>query len=112
MAEKTYNDLDLLVLSHNSSGDNPLLAAIAGKRHLVFAWAFLVGGPVSITWKRGSTAMSGAMPFGAGGGEVRDVRSDGKAWYQTDANEALNLALSGAVLVAGTLYYKTVDYAE
>lgn len=87
------------------SGDNTLVAAVAGQKTRVYGLRLSVAGAVIVQVKRGSTVLEVFNFAGAGGGLVLDLRE--MPFYSTDANEALVLNLSGAVQVDGQLEYFT-----
>lgn len=94
----------------SSSGDNTLVAAVAGKKIRVLAFTLYAGGAVTVRFESGAggTALSGQMALAAAGQFV----SGGfvpVGWFETAAGALLNLELSGAVSVAGMLTYVLVD---
>lgn len=92
-----------LSVSVANSGDNTLVAADAAKKIRVLQYVYVVSGAVTVTWKRASTAMSGAMAIAANGGVGCTFCPVGL--FETAANEALIMNLSGAVQVSGHLVY-------
>lgn len=91
------------VITFAASGDNTIIAAVAGKRVYVFRLYFILGATSNITFKRGTTALSGAMPFGANQGMVLDPTEC--PWHQTDPGEAFVINSSNAVQVSGSIGY-------
>lgn len=91
----------------SSSGDNAIVAADANNKIHVVKIILVLSAENDITFKRASTALSGAMPF-AGTNEVRGATLE--FWphpMSTALNEAFIINLSNATLVAGVLqYYK------
>lgn len=105
------------VINASASGDNVIVAAVAGKRIRVLGANFLSAGTVNATWKTGTAsagsnaALSGAYPLVAQAGMVLplspvDAGGHALAHMVTAVGEALNLNLSGAVLLAGSLVYE------
>lgn len=100
-------------ISASSSGDNTIVAAVTGKKIRVQNYTILAAGAVSITWKSGSTAISGAMPLAANGGMAPSAGTatatglDGV--LQTAGGEALVLNLSAAVAVGGHIRYEVLS---
>lgn len=90
----------------SASGDNTLVAAVAGKRIRVLSMAVVAAGSVSVTFKSGSTDLTGAMSLSQG---VPLESVSGWGAFQTAAGEALVLNLSGAVQTSGWLTYQTID---
>ncbi len=92
------------VINESTSGDKTIVTAVSGKCIKVAVVVLNVAGTVSLTWKSGSTAKSGAMPFQAREGYVASVTPP--AYVQaTAAGEALVLNLSAAIAVTGWLTY-------
>ena len=100
-------------ISAASSGDNEIVAAVTGRKIRVQNYTIVSAGTVNVTWKSGSTAISGAMPFvangslspAAGGPNANGI--DGV--LETAGGEALVLNLSGAVGIRGHLRYEVVQ---
>lgn len=83
-----------------SAGDNTILAAVGGARIHVHNYVLVADGAVGVTWKSGSTELSGAMSIAANGGIA--APGDGhNVWMRTEAGEDLILNLSDAVQVSG-----------
>ena len=91
------------------SGDNTIVAAVAGKKIRVLAVNFLVAAAVTVRFEDGAggTALTGQYQFGAQGeGIVLPFNPVG--WFETTANTLLNMELSGAVSVDGSFVYVEV----
>ncbi len=88
----------------SASGDNQIVAAVAGYEIVVLAWSVTSNGAVNARWRSNTTSISGRtfMPE-AGRGKVANDNPHG--WFKTVAGEALNLNLSAAVAVEGELVY-------
>lgn len=91
------------VISFAASGDNIIVAAVTGKKIYVFRLYFILGATSTITFKRGTTSLSGAMPFNANQGMVLDPTEC--PWHQTDSGEAFVINSSNAVQVSGSIGY-------
>jgi hypothetical protein len=91
----------------SASGDNVVVAAVAGRQIKVFRIKFLTSAAVTVAVKDGpSTVLDGPLPFGANQGMVLDWPGyDGPPWYTTAAGHALILNLGGAVQIGGNLDY-------
>lgn len=91
-----------------SSGDNTLVAAVAGKKIRVLAAFVQSAGTVNVRFEDGAggTALTGQMNNVANTGFVLPFNPVG--WFETTANTLLNLELSGAVSVDGCLTYVEV----
>lgn len=91
----------------SSSGNNEVVAAVAGYRIRVLAYNFMSAGAVNAKWRTASTDLTGLSYMDAAGkGKVAPFSPVG--WFQTAAGEALNLNLSTNVAVGGELVYVLV----
>jgi hypothetical protein len=95
-------------ISGASSGDNTLVSADATKKIRVFALSVVAAGAVTVRFESaaGGTALTGVMSFAANGGYVLPFNPAG--WFETAANQLLNMELGGAVQVSGQLTYGLV----
>jgi hypothetical protein len=91
------------VISFAASGDNTIVAAVANKRIYIFRLYFILGAASNITFKTGTTALSGALPFQANQGMILDPTEC--PWHQTDVGSAFILNSSNAVQVSGSVGY-------
>jgi len=93
----------------SASGDNQVVAAVAGKRIRVISYTLITSAAVTAKWRSASTDITGGMAFAANGGSEPSVSilSPGGIFglFQTEPGEALNLNLSSAVAVGGHLVY-------
>jgi len=90
-------------INFSASGDNTVVAAVAGKWIKVVRLYLVVGGATNITFKDGSAiSFSGAMPMAANGAIVLDV-ADTLLWFNATGNFVINS--SNAVQVSGEVYY-------
>lgn len=97
------------VIDDAVSGDNTIVAAVAGKKIRVLAINLLVSAAVTVRFEDGAggSALTGQYQFGAqGDGIVLPFNPVG--WFETTANTLLNMELSGAVSVDGSLVYVEV----
>lgn len=85
-----------------ASGANAVIAAVSGKSIRVMCYTVVAAADVTITWKSGSTAISGAMDLPAKGGTAP---ASPLGMMQTAEGAALNLTLNGAVQVSGHVGY-------
>jgi len=100
---KTYKTAKI---DHGTSGDNTIVAAVAGKKIKVYAVVLVVSGAVNCKWKSGSNDISGDMNFnGKGEGYSQSVSPPAFLLVNTNVNEALILNLSAAVAVDGYVCY-------
>ena len=93
------------VVSKATAADHEIIAAVAGKQIKVHGYMLVAAGAVNVTWKNGTTALTGAMTMAAGTPIDADQGSDYAWWFLLDTNTALNLTLSGAVQVSGHVSY-------
>lgn len=96
------------VIDHATSGDNTLVAAIAGRKIRVLALFLIAGGTVNARFESAAsgTALTGQMQLTAQAGFVLPFNPIG--WFETVAGELLNLELSGAISVDGSLVYQVI----
>lgn len=92
---------------------NAIVAAVAGRRIKVLDYVLVADAAVKVKWQSASTDISGLMNLAAAGygvsspGATNSLQSVPK--LMTAAGEALNLHLSGAVVVGGHLTYEVID---
>lgn len=102
------SEIQYAAVSAAAASDNELVAAVAGKRIRVHSLVLVAsGGANTATLRSDTTGITGAMDLGADGQLVLDHNPAG--WFQTAAAEALNLLLSAATLVAGSLTYSLIE---
>lgn len=96
------------VIDHAATPDNTIVAAVAGKRIRVLSLFFVAAAAVTVRFESaaGGTALTGQMQLGANGILVLPFNPGG--WFETVAGELLNMELSGAISVDGTLQYAEV----
>jgi hypothetical protein len=91
------------VVSAAASGDNTIIAAVTGAPIKVWKIAFTTAAAVNVVFKTGTTALSGAYVFGGNGSLV--LYYDGSPHYIALPGSAFVINLSGAVGIAGTVWY-------
>lgn len=96
------------VIDVAGSGNNTLVEAVASKKIRVLAVALVGGGTVTARFESGAdgTALTGQMSLVANSVVVLPFNPVG--WFETAAAALLNLELSGAVSVDGSLVYVEV----
>jgi hypothetical protein len=96
------------IIDAATSGNNTLVAAVAGKKIRVLAAFLVAAGTVNTRFESGAdgTALSGQMNLVANNGFVLPWNPYG--WFETAATTLLNLELSAAVSVDGCLVYVEV----
>lgn len=96
-------------IAASASGDNEIVAAVAGKRIVVKSWSVsnLVASAQSIKWRSATTDLTGLWGAAAIGLIADKDYAPGPAFYfRTAAGQALNLNLSAATAVGGSLQYE------
>lgn len=88
-----------------ASGDNIIVAAVAGQTVRVHKFFLKAGGAVNAKWRNGSggSDFHPALPLASGEGWVLDL--DAEPWFVTSIGNALVVNLSAAVQVSGVVYY-------
>lgn len=91
-----------------TSGDNTAVAAVASKKIRVVSLYLVSAGTVNVRFESGAggTALSGQMNLVANTGFVLPFNPVG--WFETASNTLLNIELSAAVSVDGSLTYVEV----
>lgn len=90
----------------STSGNNPIVAAVTGKKIRVLAYILVGSDAVNAKFQSasGGTDLTGLKYIaGAGGGVCAPFNPVG--WFETASGQLLNLNLSGAVAVGGELVY-------
>lgn len=93
------------VIDHAVSGDNTIVAADVTKKIRVFSLFLISAGTVNVRFEGGAggTALTGQMNLIANTGFVLPYNPLG--WFETAANTLLNLELSAAISVDGSITY-------
>lgn len=93
------------IIDAAGSGDNTLVAAVTGKKIRVTSLFYLAAGTVTVRFESGAggTALTGQMQHTAQTGAVLPMNEDG--WFETAAGALLNMELSAAISVDGSLSY-------
>jgi len=97
-----------LALNASASGVTTLIAATPGKSIRVVALALVANGAVNVKFQSHVTPtdITGLYYLAANGGFVLPEAVDG--WFKTVAGEALDINLSAAVAVGGSLVYDLI----
>lgn len=100
------------VISATASGTTTVVAAVPNMKIRVLAYRLFTLAAVEITWKSGSTNITGAMNFPDNGGIAAGCMQMTPAGltyeFETRPGEALVINLSLATTVGGHLLYRTV----
>ena len=93
----------------SASGDTTLVTGIAGRCIKVMQYTIVAGGAVTVTFKSGSTALTGGMPFAQNGGAAVAHgpidRGIPHGLFKTAPGADLKINLSDAVQVGGHMAY-------
>lgn len=92
------------VINCGASGDNTIVGAITDQKIVVIALVLVTNADVVVTFKNGSTAVTGAMSLPADGDKIILPLNE-EGWFETSVGAALVLNLSGTVAVDGCLTY-------
>lgn len=113
---KPFFNMKRLAVDTDGSGDgDTLVAAIAGKRIAVNGAFLMPDGEVTLQFLSGDPSGSPASLTGemnlaaAGNGFVLTPQPSGYHWFETLPGEALSIALSDEVTIAGVLLYHVLD---
>lgn len=95
-------------VSASTSGNNTIVAAVAGKELRVLGFMLVAAGAVTVQWQSGAggTALSGVMSLAANGAIDSGISEVGI--FETAVGALLNLSLGGAVSVGGYVIYVEV----
>ena len=89
-----------------ASGDNIIVAADPTKKIKVVSYTYVADGTVKVRWKRGATAMSGAMSWVVNTGVSPPMGSPATgSIFETGINEDLIMNLDVAIGVRGHMSY-------
>lgn len=99
------DDYKYAVIDDATSGDNTLVAAVASRKIRVLALFMVSAGTVNARFEDGAagTALTGQMNLVANSGFTLPFNPAG--WFETSVNTLLNLELSAAVSVDGSITY-------
>ena len=90
-----------------TAATHEVIAAVAGKRHYIYAIWLWADGAVDVTPQSGATALSGFISMAAQSHFAKDFNIQNIPWFTCTAGEAFQITLGGAVQVSGRVYYKT-----
>ena len=94
-----------LPVTASSSGDNPIVTAVTGKKIRVLSYVLSSSGSVNAKWRSGTTDISGLIYTAA---TTNASSTAPLGLFETAAGQALNLNLSAAVPMGGHLTYVEV----
>jgi hypothetical protein len=92
-------------INASTSGNTTVVAAVASKRIYIISMEFLCAGAVTVEWQSnaGGTVICKGQAFPDNGGKVLPFNPGG--WGATEAGQLLNVNLSAAVQVSGSIQY-------
>ena len=92
-------------IAASTSGNNTIVAAVTSKKIRVLAAQLVASGTVNVKWQDGAggTDKTGLAYLVANTGYVLPYNPAG--WFETSVTTLLNLNLSGAVAVGGSITY-------
>jgi len=100
----TLRAVNRAFIDTSASGDTPVVGAQGGAiRIRVLAASLVVAAAVSARFRSATTSISALKALAANGGFVYPYNPHG--WFQTAANEALNLNLGGAIAAGGDVIW-------
>jgi hypothetical protein len=108
MSDTTVLTPKFAVIDDAASGNNTLVAAVASKKIRVLSLFMVSAGTVNARFEDGAggAALTGQMNLVANTGFVLPFNPVG--WFETSVNTLLNLELSAAISVDGSLVYVEV----
>lgn len=95
-------------IAASASGQTSLVSAQTSPNRIIRVkqYTYLVAGAVNVKFQSASTDITGLMEHNGKGEGAAPEHPDGI--FETVAGEALNINLSGAVSVAGSLQYEVI----
>ncbi len=93
------------VIAASSSGNNTIVASVSSKKIRVVAAQLIANGTVNVKWQSGAsgTDLTGLAYLVANTGYALPFNPAG--WFETAATTLLNLNLSAAIAVGGSITY-------
>lgn len=88
------------------TGDNTVVPGVAGASVRVYHLFLVVAAATSLTFKRGTTALTGPMAMTANGSVVLDFVT--QPWMATEDGEAFVIHQTGTAQVSGQLGYTQI----
>ena len=91
------------VINFSASGDNIVVAGVAGKLIRVLQYFFVLGGPTNLTFKSSQTALSGPLDYPSAGSDVQDFIQ--LPLCTLNPGDPFIMNSSSAVQVGGTIWF-------
>jgi hypothetical protein len=93
-------------INFTATGDNTVVAGVAGQQIRVYRIFFVVSAATTITFKDGAgTNLTGAISMLANGSFVLDFDFDNHPWFTTSVGNAFVINQSGTAQVSGRVYF-------
>ena len=89
-------------INFSGAGDNILVGGVAGQRIKVLQFFFVLAAATNLTYKSGTTALSGPMNYSSVGAQVQDFI---QLPYTCKLGDPFIINSSNAVQIGGTLWY-------
>jgi len=89
-------------INFSTSGDNTIVSGVLNKTIRALQFFFVLAGATNLTYKSGSTALSGALNFPAAGAQVQDFI---QLPLTCNLSDSFVINSSAAVQVGGTVWY-------
>ena len=89
-------------ITFTGTGDQILVPGTVNYRIGILQFFFIVSASVTLTYKSGSIALTGALPFLANGAQVQDFI---QLPLQCNDGDPFIINASGAITLGGTLWY-------
>lgn len=93
-------------INASAGGNTQVVAAVAGAKLRVLSLDFVCAGAVTVGWQSAANVKRNNQSFAANSGMARDLAMP--YYVETNAGEALNINLGGAVVVRGAVGYVEV----
>jgi hypothetical protein len=88
----------------SNTSDNTIVSATAGQSIRVYRIFFVTSADTTITFKDGSTGLTGAITMFAGGAFVLDYQD--LAWFVTTVGSAFVISQTGTAQISGRIWYQ------
>lgn len=97
-----FNVTTPTVININTTGDNTIVAGVSGQTIRIWRIFFVVDAATTITFKNGSTSLTGAISLGQNGAFVLDLQGD--PWFVTTGTNNFVISQSGTAQISGVCY--------
>ena len=94
------------VINFSSSGDNTVISAVSANPIKIYGIVFTVAGATNITFKDGTTALSGAIVL-TGNGSSMTLPVNDEPYFTVSIGNAFVVNNSNAVQASGVVWYTT-----